>query len=250
MGTLIVHREGQVLRLRLQNPAKRNALDLAMLAALDEQLALAERDGSIRLVLLSGTPGGGFSSGADIREWAPMDPDTFAGEWIAHGNAIFRRLEALRCPTVAVIEGACWGGGLELALCCDLRVATPAARLRFPELTIGAIPGWEGGPRLARLAGRGRVLEAVLTAREIDAGTGERWGVLNAVWPAEELPQRLAELSRQLCAVSPQAATLAKALIVQDGDAAAHAAAARRIKASTDSRLGIQAFFDKKTAVF
>jgi len=252
MGSLIVQRDGPLLSLQLGNPGKANALDLEMLAALDEQVTRIAEDESVRLVLLRGTAGGCFSSGADIREWSPMSPEAFGRDWIGHGNAVFRRFERLRCPTVAVIEGLCFGGGLELALCADMRVATTAARLRFPEVAIGAIPGWEGGTRLARLAGRGRALEAVLTSREIDAATGERWGVLNAVWPAEGFEARLAQWLAPLTNVSPRAAALAKALIVDDeaDPVIAYPAAGRAIKSSRDADIGIRAFFDKKTAAF
>ena len=247
MGTLIVRRDGPLLSLELSNPGKTNALDLAMLASLDEQITAVERDESVRVVVLSGKAGGSFSSGADIREWSAMSPESFARDWIDYGNAIFRRFERLRCPSIAVIEGLCFGGGLELALCCDLRVASTAARLRFPEVAIGAIPGWEGGTRLERIAGRGRALEAVLLSREIDAATAERWGVLNAVWPADSVATHLSDFTGRLSEISPQAASLAKSLIV---GGTAYCAAAHRIKSSRDAEIGIRAFFDKKTAVF
>ena len=251
MGTLNVLRRGPMLEIQLANPGKANALDLEMLARLDEQIARVQADADVRVLLLRGTPGGTFSSGADIRQWAPMEPEVFARDWIAHGNAIFRRFEQLRCPTVAAIEGLCFGGGLELALCADLRVGSDAARLRFPETSIGAIPGWEGGPRLARLAGRGRALEAVLTAREIDADTALQWGVLNAVWPAEGFAAGLAALLEQLVAVSPRAAALAKQAIVGAADSESfHAHAGREIKASADAEIGIRAFLEKRAARF
>jgi enoyl-CoA hydratase len=251
MGKLIVDRRGPVLTLELSNPGKANALDLDMLAQLDEQVRKAGEDSTVRVVLLRGTAGGPFSAGADIRQWGAMTPDAFADDWIAHGNEIFRRFEQLRCPTLAVIEGLCLGGALELALCADLRVASHAALLLFPELTIGAIPGWEGGTRLARIAGRGRALEAVLTAREIDAATALHWGVFNAVWPHDDMLLQLDALIDRLCRVSPQAATLAKHAIVGDDDPLTfYPAAARVIKASADAATGIRAFLDKKAASF
>jgi len=251
MGTLNVNRNGLVLELALANPGKANALDLEMLATLDEQVARVQADESIRVVVLRGTVGGTFSSGADIRQWAPMTPEAFGRDWLAHGNTIFRRFERLRCPTIAAIEGLCFGGGLELALCADLRIASDAARLRFPEVTIGAFPGWEGGPRLARIAGRGRALEAVLTAREIDADTARQWGVLNAVFPRDGFDAGLAEWTAQLAGVSPRAAALAKQAIVGDVDSESfHAAAGAELKASPDAEIGLRAFLDKRPARF
>lgn len=252
MGQILSRREDAVITLELSNPGKANALDLAMLAALDEQVARIGQDDTIRAVVLRGTTGGVFSSGADIREWSALDPQAFATRWIGEGNAVFRRFERLRCPTVAVIEGLCFGGGLELALCCDLRLAGTGARLRFPEVTIGAIPGWEGGDRLQRIAGRGRALEAVLLSREIDPPTALQWGIVNAVCAPQEVEARLEEWVARLCRISPRAAASAKALIVDDDKDphAAYPAAALAVRSSPDAELGIRAFFAKTVAAF
>ncbi|SAL60007.1 short chain enoyl-CoA hydratase [Caballeronia cordobensis] len=252
MGQILSSRTNAVLTLELSNPGKANALDFAMLAALDEHIAQIGEDDTIRAVVLRGTAGGAFSSGADIREWSALDPQAFATQWIGEGNAVFRRFERLRCPTVAVIEGLCFGGGLELALCCDLRLAGAGARLRFPEVAIGAIPGWEGGDRLQRIAGRGRALEAVLLSREIDPTTALQWGVVNAVCAPQDIETQLQEWTTRLCAISPRAAALAKSLIVDDDKDphAAYPAAALAVRISPDAELGIRAFFAKTSAIF
>lgn len=251
MGTIKLARRGQVLEATLEHPGKANAIDRAMLAKLDELVERVQADSGIRVLVLRGKPGGSFSAGADVRDWAPLSPEEFGRDWIAQGNGIFRRFEQLRCPTVAAIEGACFGGGLELALCADLRLASEPARFRFPETGIGAIPGWEGGPRLARIAGRGRALEAVLTGRELDAATALQWGLVNAVHPAERFAAALAALVEQLCAVSPRAAALAKQAIVGEHESESfHARAGREIKASADAETGLRAFFDKRPARF
>jgi enoyl-CoA hydratase/carnithine racemase len=251
MGALIARRNGAVLTLQLENPRKANALDLSMLAELDAQMDRVTEDSSVRVVVLRGSKGGPFSSGADIGQWAPMPPDVFAREWIDYGNVVFRRFEALRCPTVAAIEGICFGGGLELALCADLRVAAPGARFRFPEVGIGAIPGWEGGPRLARLVGRGRALEAVLTGREIDAVLAQAWGLANLQGTGPGFDDELAALVQRLASVSPHAAALAKAAVLDDGRTPNfHAHAGAAIKASPDSEIGIRAFAARAMAVF
>lgn len=251
MGALISRRDGSVLTLQLDNPRKANAIDLEILADLDGHLARVAADSSLRAVVLRGPAGGPFSSGADIGQWGPMPPDVFARDWIDHGNAIFRRLEALRCATVAAIEGPCFGGALELALCADLRVVAASARFRFPELGIGAIPGWEGGPRLARLVGRGRALEAVLTAREIDAAVAHAWGLANLHCADALFEAELRALLQRLTSVSPRAAALAKAAILDDGDSLAfHRQAGASIKGSADAQIGIEAFAARRAAVF
>jgi enoyl-CoA hydratase len=251
MGTLISHRAGPVWTLALSNPGKANALDLAMLDALDKAVTDVERDERVRVVVLRGSRGGPFSSGADIGEWGPMSPEQFGLDWIDRGNGIFRRFEQLRCPTVAAIEGICFGGGLELALCADLRIASQGARFRFPEVTIGAMPGWEGGPRLARTVGRGRALEAVLGAGEIGAEVAHGWGLVNACCAREAFEELLASTAGRLARVSPCAARQAKAAIVGDDDARTfHRSAATALKGSRDAAIGIQAFAAKAAAVF
>lgn len=251
MGAILQIRQGAVLTLALANPGKANALDLDMLGQLDRHVASVESDQSVRVVVLRGTKGSTFSSGADIAQWAPMEPEMFARDWIEYGNAVFGRFERLRCPTVAAVEGLCFGGGLELALCADMRVASTEARFRFPEVAIGAIPGWEGGTRLERIAGRGHALEAVLTTRVLDAETAERWGILNAVWTGESFEAHLDEWVGGLSRVSPRAAAWSKAAIVGNGDPRKfYPEAARAIKASPDADIGIKAFFDKKPATY
>lgn len=251
MGQVIAHRSEHVVSLELSNPGKANALDLDMLAQLDAHVDQVSRDEGVRAVVLRGQCGGTFSSGADIAQWAPMRPEVFARDWIDYGNAVFDRFESLRCPTVAAIEGLCFGGGLELALCADLRMASSAARFRFPEVTIGAIPGWRGGPRLERLVGRGRALEAVLTAGEIDAGAANNWGLVNTMWPKESFEEGLQAMVDRLARVSPRAAALAKAAIVGTQDPAIfYPLAAREIKGSNDAEIGIRAFASKTVAVF
>jgi enoyl-CoA hydratase len=252
MGQILSRREGDVLTLVLSNPGKANALDFAMMAALDDHIAHINHDATIRAVVLRGTESGVFCSGADIREWSALEPQAFAQQWVGKGNELFRRFERVRCPSIAVIEGLCFGGGLELALCCDLRIATMGARFRFPEVAIGAVPGWEGGDRLARIAGRGRALEAVLLSHEIDPLTALQWGFVNAVCAPDELAAQLDDWTARLCQVSPRAAAHAKALIIDDDkdSSLAYPAAALATRTSADAERGIRAFFDKTTAVF
>lgn len=256
MGTLSAVRLGALLTLTLANPGKANALDFDILAALEDQIDAVAGDPGVRVVLLRGTVGGTFSSGADVRQWGPLAPPAFASDWIDYGNRIFDRFAQLRCPTVAVIEGTCFGGGLELALCADLRVASSAACFRFPEVGIGAMPGWKGGPRLARLAGQGRALEAVLTMCTLDAERASSWGLVNVVWAAGQLEQELDALVQRLLTVSPHAAALAKQAILQHGAAgetdsnAFHASAGAELKAGPDDAIGLRAFHSKSQPVF
>lgn len=250
MGEIQARCEGAVLQLQLRHPGRANAIDGAMLRALDAHIDAIEADASVRVVVLRGTPGGTFSAGADIREWGALSPEAFAHDWIDHGNRVFDRLERLRCPTIAAIEGACFGGGLELALCCDLRVGSEAARLCFPELGLGAFPGWRGGARLAHVAGRGRALQAILTGDAIDAGCARDWGVLNAVWPPEAFERELAALTQRLLAAPPFAASVAKAAILAGAMSFDYGDAARRVRAHPHAEEGLRAYHGRRRAAF
>lgn len=251
MGGIHAERRGTLLVLQLRHAGRANAIDGAMLDALEAQVGAVEADPGVRLVVLRGTAGGTFSSGADIGAWGAMSPDAFARDWIGRGNRLLDRLERLRCPTVAAIEGLCLGGGLELALCCDLRVGSTEARFAFPEAGIGAVPGWKGGQRLARVAGRGRALQAVLTGQPLDAATALAWGVLNAAAPPDAFEAELSALTRRLLAVSPHAAAVAKSSMLDDDPSDdALQAAARRVRGHADAEEGLRAFREKRPAHF
>ena len=152
---ILVQRDGSILTLTLNRADKLNAIDGAMLDALGEALGEIERDPEISAVILTGA-GRAFSAGADIKEWTALTPLEFARSWGLRGHALFDRLAVLPPPVIAAINGIAFGGGLELALCADIRIASEPARLGLPEVTIAALPGWGGTQRLPRLIGPGR----------------------------------------------------------------------------------------------
>ena len=133
--------------------------------------------------------------------------------WIRDGHRAFDRLARLRQPTIAAIGGIAYGGGLELALACDLRVAAASARFAFPEVTIGAVPGWAGSQRLPRLVGAGRAKQLILAGEPIDATTAAAWGLVNEVVPADRLANRALELARRIAENAPVAVQAAKQLV-------------------------------------
>ena len=125
--------------------------------------------------------------------------------WIRDGHRVFDRLARLRQPTIAAIGGIAYGGGLELALACDLRIAAAGARFAFPEVTIGAVPGWAGSQRLPRVIGAGRAKQMILAGEPIDAATAAAWGLVNEVVPADRLATRALELARRIAENAPTA---------------------------------------------
>lgn len=209
---ILVQREGAILTLTLNRPDKLNAIDGAMLDALDEVLGDIERDREIRAVILSGA-GRAFSAGADIKEWTALTPLEFARSWGLRGHALFDRLAALPSPVIAALNGIAFGGGLELALCADIRIAATEVRLGLPEVTIAALPGWGGTQRLPRLIGPGRAKHMILTGQPIDAARAEAWGLVSEVVSADVLPARARELATQIAANAPLSVQASKRLV-------------------------------------
>jgi enoyl-CoA hydratase len=246
---ILVERAETVLTLTLNRPDKLNAIDGAMLDALGEVLGEIERDPEIRAVILTGA-GRAFSAGADIKEWTALTPLEFGRSWGLRGHALFDRLAGLAPPVIAAINGIAFGGGLELALCADIRIASREARLGLPEVTIAALPGWGGTQRLPRLIGPGRAKQMILTGQPIDALRAEAWGLIIEVVAAEALPARARELAAQIAANAPLSVQASKRLI----DAALPATPAATLEghagalcgATEDAREGRSSFLERR----
>lgn len=200
-GELIVDRPADgVLRLAISNPAKRNALDHEILAAITAELSELE---DVHCVILTGH-GGMFSSGYDIGE---LDPETFADEaekLVAHPFCdALAALDALDVPTLAVLTGSTIGGGLELALACDLRLASDHIKLGMPPAKLGLVYSHTGLRRFIDAIGEPRTRELFLLGRYIDARTALTWGLVNWVVDEDELETNALELATQLAGNSP-----------------------------------------------
>ncbi|WP_246793041.1 enoyl-CoA hydratase/isomerase family protein [Burkholderia perseverans] len=242
--------DDRVATLTLDRAAKHNALTLAMLDAIDRALAQVEANGAARVLLIRSASPRFFSAGADIREWGEIDAERMGSRFIRAGNRVFRRLAELDIPTVAVLNGSALGGGFELALACDLRYGAASIRVGFPEASVGAIPGWLGGTRLAELAGPGRAREMVLLGDAIDAARAAQWGILNEVLPDAALEARVQAVCATLRARSRVSQSVAKRLL-RAGDAGAlHELAASTCKATPDALEGVAAFRGKRAAQF
>ncbi|HEX5079099.1 MAG TPA: enoyl-CoA hydratase/isomerase family protein [Geminicoccaceae bacterium] len=203
---------GVLVTLTLNRPDKLNAIDSPMLDALEAALAGIEGDGEVRAAVLTGA-GRAFCAGADINEWTALDPLTFSRVWGQRGHALFDRTAALRPPVIAAVNGIAFGGGLELALCADIRIASTAARLGLPEVTIGTIPGWGGTQRLPRLIGAGRAKHMIFSGQPVDAARAEAWGLVSEVLGPENLLERAQDLARTIAANAPIAVQAAKRVV-------------------------------------
>jgi enoyl-CoA hydratase/carnithine racemase len=243
---------GRVAELRLDNPAKLNALTSGMLGQLAGHLDAIERDANIRCVLVTAAASKAFCSGADIAEWGKLSPAEFARHWVRDGHRVFDRLARLSKPTVAVLTGHAFGGGLELAAACDLRVMATGATLGLPESGVGIVPGWSGTQRLARLLPESVLKEMALFGRRIDAARALQLGFVAEVAgdplaAAEAIAARAVELS-------PRAVEIAKAMIhagrSEDAGAMIEALGSAAISASADREEGVGAFREKRKPNF
>jgi len=244
--------DGPLARLHLNNPAKLNAFTPAMLHQLEGHCDRIEDDTSIRGVLVTAEGERAFCAGADIIGWGALSPTDFARNWVRLGHRVFDRLARLSRPTLAVVQGHAFGGGLELATACDIRVMAPQATLGLPEAQVGIVPGWSGTQRLARLLPEPVLKEMVLFGRRL---TAERAHALGFVAELSEDPLAAAmEIAGGLLAAAPRAHEVAKyqihAGVGEDRDAMIEALGGGMIAATDDKVEGVAAFTDKRKPDF
>jgi len=205
-----VEQRGAVAVWTIDRAARRNALSRATLAAFGKLAREAQSNASIRAIIVTGAGDVAFCAGADLKERQTMDENAVR-EQIELYRSELRPLDRSPKPVVAAINGAALGGGLELALTCDLRVAAAHARLGFPETSLGVIPGAGGTQRLPRIIGEGRAKEMILLGRQLTADEALAWGLVHRVTPAgESVVDDALEWIRPIAAGSPiaQAAAL------------------------------------------
>ena len=197
------NRDG-VLTITVDRPKVLNALNAQTVEELRRAFRDAREDDSVKVVILTGSGDKAFVAGADINELARMTPIT--GKEVAErGQRTFRSIERFPKPVIAAINGFALGGGCELALACHIRIASEKAQLGLPEVTLGIIPGYGGTQRMARLLGKGKALELILTGDRIGAAEAERIGLVNRVVPADQLMSVAEELARTIAKRGPLA---------------------------------------------
>jgi enoyl-CoA hydratase/carnithine racemase len=212
-GEVIVTRDGAVTVVTLARTAKANALDLPLLADLEVALDAIDRDPGCKAMILASASAKAFCAGGDIAAWGALTPREMATRWIRDGHRVFDRLAGLRQPTIAAIEGIAYGGGLELAACCDLRVAGAAARFALPETTVATAPGWAGTQRLPRLIGPARAKRLAFTGDPVDAATALAWGLVDEVAPAGAALAAACALAGRIARASALSVQVAKQMI-------------------------------------
>ena len=242
--------QGAIARITLDRPEKLNALDPEMLSALEDAVTKAEQSRQIRVIVLAAAGEKAFCVGADILAWTALSPLDMWSEWVRRGHRIFERLERAKQPVICAIQGFAYGGGLELALACDIRIVTDSARFAMPEVKLGTVPGWAGTDRLPRLIGSARAKQMIFTGEPIAAEVAERWGLANEVVPVASLSDRVTELAEKIASNAPVAVQTAKQLIGSSSSATLESLAAAVNAFSDDAKEGLAAFREKRSPKF
>src|SRR5262245_43742264 len=249
--------DGSVAIVTIDHPPV-NALSAPLLAELETEIARLDEDDDVRAMMLVGAGERAFVAGADISEFPSLREAAGAQEaGSARGiQKLGHRMDAAHTPFVAAIHGFCLGGGLEVAMCCDIRVASEDAQLGQPEIKLGLIPGGGGTQRLPRLVGIGRALLLNLTGDFIDAKTAYDWGLVEKVVPREELRETAFGIARTIAARSPvsvgilrELARTTRDLPLEEG-LRREADGFRRCLESEDGAEGVAAFLEKREPNF
>jgi enoyl-CoA hydratase len=251
-NTILVEREGRVAILTVNRPDKLNALNDQVRVDLLAALAGIETDDAIGAVVITGAGEKSFIAGADIGEFAGRTP--FDQREAMRSPRIFDIMSTFPKPVIAMINGFCLGGGCELALSCDLRIASEKARFGQPEIKLGLIPGGGGTQRLPRLVGLGHALRLILTGDMIDAAEAKSIGLVEMVVPADELRAKTLELAGKIASFSPLTVRVAKEAVrashklsIEDGVAYERDLFCLCFS-TADKEEGVKAFLEKRPA--
>jgi enoyl-CoA hydratase len=252
--TILVERRDRVAIITINRPDKRNALNIKTreegAAVLEELYA----DDGIRVVVFTGAGDKAFVAGADIAEFKGRTAIT--QREVMLGRSLFTAIDSFPKPVIAMVNGYCLGGGCELALSCDLRIASDRASFGQPEINLGIIPGGGGTQRLTRLVGEGKAMELILTGDIIDAQTAYKLGLVNAVVPAADLEGKTMELANRIAEKSPVALRMAKEAVKLASRSNLDEGLRREVDlfalcfSSEDKDEGVSAFLEKRKADF
>ena len=250
MALVLLEQQGNVGVLTINRPEALNALNSAVLDELDAAITAVEQNSEISAVILTGA-GRSFVAGADIaemKEFSSIDGRRFG----VRGSGIFLRLENLAKPVIAAVNGFALGGGCELAMACDIRIASEKAKFGQPEVSLGITPGFGGTQRLPRIVGVSKAMELILTAKTIGAAEAKEIGLVSQVVPPEELMDTAMALAQAICANAPIAVAESKRCIRMGMQADIATASAFESEAfgvtcgTQDKNEGMGAFLEKR----
>lgn len=244
-------RQGVAL-ITISSPKTLNALNRTILEELDYSVANIGKE--VRILVITGE-GKAFVAGADISQMRDFN-DGQGLEFSRFGASVFRRIEKLDIPVIAAVNGFALGGGCELALACDIRIAAETAVFGQPEVKLGILPGFSGSVRLPRLIGAGRAKELIYTGRNVKASEAYQMGLVNAVVPVESLMDEAYRMAEQIMACAPLAVNAAKMSINDgadleiDGAIGLESRLFGQLFASADQKEGMTAFLEKRKPTF
>ena len=245
--------EGPLLTLILNRSESLNALNAQVLDDLSAALDAVDLD-TVRCLIFTGAGEKSFAAGADIAAMADMTPEE-AAAFSHRGNAVFRRIETFPLPTIAAVNGYALGGGCELAMACDMRLCSETAVFGQPEVTLGITPGFGGTQRLMRLVGMGKAKELIFSARNVKAPKALEIGLVNAVYPPEELLPAAKKLGARIAKNAPIAVRACKAAMNEGIDLPMDEAVDAEIREfsgcfeTEDQKRGMTAFLNKQKNV-
>lgn len=250
---IIVREEKEIGFIIINRPELRNALNLETLEEIEQALDQLRFNQEIRVVIFTGAGEKSFAAGADISQ---LNKRTMIEALQPNMSATYRKIEDYEKPTIAAINGFALGGGLELALACDIRIASYHAKVGLPEVGLGIIPGAGGTQRLTRIVGKGKAMDLILTGDIITAEEAERIGLISKAVPQDELFEKAKEYAGKISLKGPLALRLAKAAVNRGADIEMETALYLEkltqtiLIASEDKREGTQAFLEKRKPQF
>lgn len=249
---VLVETEGHVARVTINRPKVLNALSETTLDLLEQVMDELAEDDNIRAIVITGAGEKAFVAGADISELQNLDSET-GKAFSKRGQNLFRKIEIMPKAVIAAVNGFALGGGCELAMACDIRVASENARFGQPEINLGIIPGYGGTQRFTRLVGYGKAAELMMTGDMIDAAKAFRLGLVERIVPAGSALKEATDLARAIAGKSPLAlAAIKQAMDASQGDHSpgydAEASEFGAIMETEDKAEGIQAFLEKRSA--
>ena len=252
---VIVERKSAVAWITLNRPQALNAINDGIRRALPAAVSEADADPSVRVIVISGAGPRGFCAGADIKEFAAVDSITGSRQRLVHDGWV-NALDRARKPIIAAIHGFCLGGDLEMAVACDIRIASKDAVFGYPEVGLGLITGAGGSQQLLRIVGLGRALDLFLTTEKIPAEEAHRIGLITRMTSPENLKEETSKLADRIASLPPAAVVFAKEAMRQGAEM--DIAAGKKLEASlfgllltTKDRLeAVEAFKQKRKPVF
>lgn len=249
-----VLREGDVCTVTLNRELKLNCLTSEMLDKLETLARAIDSDRALRVVVLTGSGTRAFCVGADINEWATLEPMDMWRRWVKRGHQVFDQWARLRQPVIAAINGHAFGGGLELAITADIRISAHSAEFALPEASIATCPGWSGTQRMVRLIGASHAKYLALSGQRISAAQALQYGLVHEVVDADGLLARAEALAREIASKAPISAQLTKQLVNaacgEDRDATLEAMAGALAAGTEDALEGTRSFKEKRVAVY